>query len=146
MSLVRHSLYIPFPKLLSNHELKKCMHRKFSLVKYGCQLLRAPLRGILGTEQQNLKKTTLVLCAFGGQGDTSCSTSLNILAGNISDAFPFLFHHFLSSFIFFFCIFLFICTEFTAQENEYTATEVTVCCLLSGRDRAHDGIISFSVT
>lgn len=81
------------------------MNRKFSMVKYGCRLLRVPLRGTLGRGARN-GSCCVCVCVYSeyvivrvsvGQGDASCGSSLNILAGNISDAFPSLFHHSLPS-------------------------------------------------
>ena len=82
------------------------MYRKFSLVRYGCQLLCAPLGvggrgggGSLGRGARNGFCVYMCQCVSVcvGQGDASCGSSLNILAGNISDAFPSLFHHSLPS-------------------------------------------------
>lgn len=48
----------------------------------------------LGTSLAPCVHLQVCECVYVGQGDASCGSSLNILAGNISDAFPSLFHHF----------------------------------------------------
>lgn len=94
-----------FPKLLTNYESEKCTNPKYSMIKYGRWLLRTPLGRILGAEGWDptpapclyVRGHGCTVCVVAGPGDASCGSGLNISAGNISDAFPVLFHHSLPS-------------------------------------------------
>lgn len=85
----------PVSTFLSNYDSEKSSNRKFITVKYGHRLLSCSSEG--DSSYTGDRRLFLCIdmceCVSGcvGQGDASCS--LNILAGNISDAFPFLFHH-----------------------------------------------------
>lgn len=98
---VHNSPNPPFPKLLTNYESEKCTNRKFSMIKYGRWLPCTPLGRILGTEGWDTTPAPCLyvrghgrtVCVVAGPGDASCGSVLNISTGNISDAFPVLFHH-----------------------------------------------------
>lgn len=65
-----------------------------------------------------------IVCVSVGQGDASCGSSLNILAGNISDAFPSLFNHslpscFLFSTSFSAAFFFFFLSQFDKKRQEF---------------------------
>lgn len=96
-----NSLNLPFPKLLTNHESERGAYRKFSIIKYSHWHHCTPLGRSLGTEGWDRTPALrgyvpvhgCTVCVVAGPGDASCGSGLNILTGNISDAFPVPFHH-----------------------------------------------------